>query len=273
MAASNKIAFHTRSISFPTRSNPLTLTVEEQLFRLRSSELSNSSSSICHNLVGLKDLFESVDDFLQLQLTQHENCIDGFLDGSLMLLDVCGTLRDILSQMKQCVQDLQSSIRRRAGDLDLGNELNSYMTSRKKVNKVIHKCLAVLKKMDNKNGDLSVLREVEATTLAVFESLLSFLTGPKARKQSSWSLVSKLMRSKRIACEGQEKETSELDKVDMTLKALISDKQNKVIVDVKTAQKPLEALEMSIEDLEDGLESVFRCLIKNRVSLLNILNQ
>ncbi|OVA10881.1 Protein of unknown function DUF241 [Macleaya cordata] len=265
MASSNKIAFHARSISLPTKSNPLTLTVEEQLCRLRSSELAISSSSISHNLAGLKDLYESVDDLLQLPLTQDEKCLNVVLDGNLMLLDVCGTSRDVLSQMKQCVQDLQSSIRRRrGGDVDLENEISTYMTSRKKVSKVIRKCLTDLKRMDNKNTEVSVLREVETTTLAVLESLLSFVSGPK---QSSWSLVSKLMPTKRVAPKGEE-ETTEVMKVDILLKALISHKPSK-----SDMQKPLEALQMSLQDLEDGLESVFRCLIKHRVSLLNILNQ
>ncbi|OVA12128.1 Protein of unknown function DUF241 [Macleaya cordata] len=262
MASSNKIAYHTRSISLPTRSNPLTLAVEEQLCRLRSSELA-SSSSICHNLAGLKDLYECVEDFLQLESTQQAKSVEGVLDGSLMLLDVCGAAREVLSQMKQCVQDLQSSIRRRS------NDIGAYMTSRKKVIKVIRKCLSDLKRMNNKNNDLvaevSVLREVETTTLSIIESLLSFISG---LKQSSWSLVSKLMPAKRVAHKGEE-ETSEVMKVDIALKALISHKS----IEVNDVQKPLEALEMSLQDLEGGLESVFRCLIKNRVSLLNMLNQ
>ncbi|OVA12129.1 Protein of unknown function DUF241 [Macleaya cordata] len=263
MAASNRIAFHARSISLPTESNPLTLAVEEQLCRLRSSELASTSSSICHNLAGLNDLYECVEDyFLQLESTQQAKSVEGVLDGSLMLLDVCGTARDVLSQMKQCVQDLQSSFRRRRGDaVDLANEIRTYMTSRKKVSKVIRKCLADLKRMDNKNTEINVLREVEATTLAVFESLLSFVSGPK---QSSWSLVSKLMPTKRVAHKGEE-ETTEVMKVDIALKSLVSHKPSK--------SKPLEALEMSLQELEGGLESVSRCLIKNRVSLLNIFNQ
>ncbi|OVA12126.1 Protein of unknown function DUF241 [Macleaya cordata] len=240
MAASNKIAYHARSVSLPTESHPLSLAVEEQLCRLKSSELA-SSSSICHNLAGLKDLYECVEDFIQLESTQKGCPVT----------------------MKQCVQDLQSSIRRRT------NEIGAYITSRKKVSKVIRKCLADLKKMDSKNNDLvaeiSVLREVEATTLAIFESLLFFVSGPK---QSSWSLVSKLMPNKRVAHKGEE-ETSEVMKVDVALKAFISHKN----IEVNNVQKPLKALEMSLQDLEDGLESVFRCLVKNRVSLLNILNQ
>ncbi|KAF9601789.1 hypothetical protein IFM89_022957 [Coptis chinensis] len=81
--------------------------------------MSASSATICHSLVGLKELYECVDDLLQLPLTQqsiglerHEKWVDQILDGSLRLLDVCGTTRDVLSQMKQNVQDLQSSLRK-----------------------------------------------------------------------------------------------------------------------------------------------------------------
>ncbi|MBA0702551.1 hypothetical protein Goari_020541 [Gossypium aridum] len=36
-------------------------------------------------------------------------------------------------------------------------------------------------------------------------------------------------------------------------------------------QNQLKDLELFIQDLEDGLECHFRCMIKARVSLLNIL--
>ncbi|KAI3868954.1 hypothetical protein MKX03_003325 [Papaver bracteatum] len=179
MSCSNKIAFHARSISLPTRSNPLAAAVEAQLCTLRSTDLTSSISS---NLVALKDLYERVEDFLS---TEDSKCLDAVLDRSVMLLDVCATVKDVLSMMKQSSQDLQSSIRRRS------NEFDAYMISRKKVCKIIQKCLSDLKKNTNKNNDLvtDVLTEVEATTLAVFESLLTFLSAPKQR---NWSLVSKL---------------------------------------------------------------------------------
>ncbi|RZC49979.1 hypothetical protein C5167_018405 [Papaver somniferum] len=251
MASSNK-TFHARSISLPTTSYPLTLVVEEQLCRLRSSELATSSSTISNNLAGLKDLYESVEDFLS---THDVKCLGTVLDGSIMLLDVCSTIKDVLSQLKQSVPDLQSSIRR------CSNEVDTYMTSRKNVTKVIRKYLTDLKRAVNKHNDLvadvNLLKKVEATTLAVFESILSFVSEPKQNR----SLVSKLMSAK-----GEAKiQISEVMKIDIALKS----KE----VEVKDVQKPLKAVEMNLQDLEDGLESVFRCLIKNRVSLLNILNQ
>ncbi|KAI3900094.1 hypothetical protein MKW98_000994 [Papaver atlanticum] len=245
MPSSNKIAFHARSISLPTRSNPLAAAVEAQLCTLRSTDL---TSSISNNLVALKDLYECVYDFLS---TEDGKCLDTVLDRSVMLLDVCATIKDVLSMMKQTAQDLQSSIRRRS------NEFDAYMISRKKVCKIIQKCLSDLKKNTNKNNDVvaDILTEVEAITLAVFESVLSFLSAPKQR-----SLVSKLTTKS-----ATQQVVNEVTKVDVALKSKV--------IEAKEVQKPLASLEMSLQDLEDGLESVFRCLIKNRVSLLNILNQ
>ncbi|RZC56040.1 hypothetical protein C5167_014893 [Papaver somniferum] len=259
MSSSSKLAYHSRSISLPTRSDPFTFAVEEQLCKLRSSDL---TSSISNNLVALKDL-------------------------SVMLLDVCGTIKDALSQMKQSAQDLQSSIRRwkmlkrglgkichvkdvlsrmkqSAQDLQSSirrrsNEFDAYVSSRKKICKVIQKCLSDLKRNTNKNNDVvadaSLLTEVEAAILAVFESVMSFLSAPK---QNNWSLVSKLT-TKHAA-----QVVNKVTKVDIALKPKV--------IEAKEVQKPLASLEMNLEDLEDGLESVFRRLFKNRVSLLNILN-
>ncbi|XP_026377541.1 uncharacterized protein LOC113271832 [Papaver somniferum] len=100
-------SFHVRSISLPTNSHPRTLAVEEQLCQLKAT----SSSSICQNLSGLQKLYECVEDFLS---TQDGKCLDTVLDGSIMLLDVCSIIKDVLSQMRQSIQELQSSIRRQS---------------------------------------------------------------------------------------------------------------------------------------------------------------
>ncbi|MCL7036703.1 hypothetical protein MKW94_006384 [Papaver nudicaule] len=246
-------SFHVRSISLPTKSHPLTLAVEEQLCQLKANEQATSSSLISQNLSGLKDLYARVEDFLS---TQDGKCLDSGLDGSIKLLDVSSLIKDVLCQMKQSVQELQSSIRRRS------NEVSEYMISRKKITKVIRKCLADLKNYKKNETEVSILTEVEVTTLAVFESLLSFVSEPKQNK----SLISKLMLNKKVS-QNCDQETSEVMEVDTAVKSLVKG------IKVNSVQKTLKALEMTLQDLEDGVESVFRCIIKNRVSLLNILNQ
>ncbi|KAI3913180.1 hypothetical protein MKW98_007196 [Papaver atlanticum] len=241
-------SFHVRSISLPKDSHPLTLAVEEQLCQLKATE--QTSSSISKNLSGLKKLYDCVEEFLS---TQGGNSSDSSLEGSIMLLDVCSIIKDVLSQLKESVQELQSSIRRRS------NEVSEYMISRKKITKVIRKCLSDLKNKKQNDIEVSMLKEVEATTLAVFESLLSFVCAPKENK----SLISKLMLTKRVAHKSDE-ETSQVMKVDTAVKALSKG------IEVNNVQKTLATLEMTLQDLENGVEIVFRCLIKNRVSLLNI---
>ncbi|XP_010242104.1 PREDICTED: uncharacterized protein LOC104586535 [Nelumbo nucifera] len=172
------------------------------------------------------------------QALSHPKWADEVLDGSLRLLDICGTTRDVLSQLKESLQQLESSLRRkRSGESGLATQVGAYMTFRKKINKTIHKCLADLKKMEkhtsfalfiSKDLDLvaivNVLKEVEAITVSVFQSVLSFVSGPKAQsKPSGWSLVSKSMQPKRIACEREEEDgCSEMEKLDGALYALIN---------------------------------------------------
>lgn len=123
------------------------------------------------------------------------------------------------------------------------------------------------------NSVINMLKELDAVTVAVFESLLSFIAGSKS-KSSSWSLVSKLVQPKRVSCEGEEiADTNDLEKVDAALNAPITHKSKKsdYAMQVENVQIWLQDLEAKIQDIEE-LECLFRCLIKARVSLINIFN-
>jgi len=102
MAASpvrQKTSFHARSNSLPSRPHPIISEFDENICRVRDSQAtskSSSSSSIGHKLSSLQDLYDSVDKFLQLPLTQqglaqqrNQKCVDELLEGSLRLLDTC----------------------------------------------------------------------------------------------------------------------------------------------------------------------------------------
>lgn len=158
----------------------------------------------------------------------------------------------------------------------MSNEVRKYLASRKDVKKATQKALkSVRKKYTDKSNEtptmVSTLEEVEAITINVFESLLSFIAGSKLF--SKWSLASKLMQQKRLACEALEADTNELEKVDVALLSL-NQKMSKSDFDtlVENVQTYLEELEANIEDLEEGIEYLSKRLIKSRISLLNILN-
>ncbi|KAJ7978684.1 hypothetical protein O6P43_002178 [Quillaja saponaria] len=283
---------HARSNSLPSRPHPLILQCNEHLRRLGSDATSSSSSPIRHKLSGLQDLHDCVEKLLQLPLTQQsivqesqEKWVDKLLDGSLRLLDVCTAAKDSLLHTKECARELQSIIRRRrGGELELATEVRKYLVSRKVARNAIHKSLGNLKAIekkctfatankDHENAELiSMLREVEAVTLSIFESLLSFISGPRQTKSklSSWSLVSKLMQTKRVACT-QETDENEFAKVDAAVQSFALQMTIKSD-NINSLQNLLEKLESHSQGLEEELESLFRRLIKIRVSVLNILN-
>ncbi|KAM1062498.1 hypothetical protein ACFX2I_026818 [Malus domestica] len=263
-----------RSISLPSRSHPTTLRVEEELNRLQTSSSCDSTlDSICKSLCGLDELYECVDDLLQMAstqqlLSQHQQkkCMDESLDGSLMrLLDICGITRDAISTIKEHVRDLQSALRRN------------------KMNKDAKKLITSLKQVDNKittsplleqdhhlTAVIRVLREVCVKNMSIFQSLLVFLAVPVS-KSNKWSLVPKFMRKGVITCEDQKEYINghEFDGVDAALYNLCKSST----ATFECANKRSEALEVTIEGLENGLESVFRCMIITRASLLNIISQ
>ncbi|WZZ76771.1 hypothetical protein YC2023_088141 [Brassica napus] len=119
----------------------------------------------------------------------------------------------------------------------------------------ISKDVKNLKVGQNKESQesLAVFGEAEAVTVALFQSLFSFMSGSKAC--AKWSMVSKLMNQNKINLEA-----NEFTLVDLEFQ---SEKSLKI--------EDVQILESCIQDLEDGLESLSKSLIKYRVSILNIL--
>ncbi|XP_010489323.1 PREDICTED: uncharacterized protein LOC104767011 [Camelina sativa] len=259
------VIFHIRSNSLPSRLHPQAAHVDEQLARLRSSEeaSTSSSSSICQKLDKLQDLHESLDKLIRLPVTQHalsqeknKKAVEQLLDGSLRILDLCNISKDALSQMKEGLMEIQSILRRKRGDLS--GEVKKYLASRRSLKKSFQKVLKSLKvKQDQECNDesLAAFGEAKTITVTLFDSLFSFMSGSKSC--GKWSLVSKLMNQKKVSCEAQENEFTRVDSEFQSEKSL--------------KMEDVQVLESCIQDLEDGLESLSKSLIKYRVSILNIL--
>lgn len=283
-----KSNFHARSNSLPSRPHPLVTQFDEHLCRLKSNDsASSSSSSMSQKLSGLRDLYVLVDNLLQLPRTQksvaqqcNEKQVNEWLNGSLKLLDVCGVAKDALLQAKEDTQQLQSILRRRRGDeAGFTYEAKEYLASRKKAKKLINKSLKACKcgfalLENDAEAAFSMSGEAQGVAFTVFESLFSHINGTKMEsKSTNWSLMSKLMSSKRVTHEGEAVETNEFEKVEAVLCTLIGNKTRKSgKMSNDDAQIELQKLESSIQDLEDGVECLLRLLIKTRVSVLNILS-
>ncbi|CAJ1942257.1 unnamed protein product [Sphenostylis stenocarpa] len=288
--------YHVRSISLPPRSHPSTVRVEEELSKLKTWEgtSTSTSESIHTGLSLLQDLYLSLDDLLNMASTQQvislhkcDKCVDEVLDGSMRILDICGITRDTMQQIKEIVQALHSSLRRRnrKGDSSFETSVTEYKLFTKKMKKNSNKLITSLKQMDGKFGvspllDLDhhlaavirVLREVIIINLLVFQFILSFLTASSSNsKATKWLVVAKLMHKGVKSWEDNSGNVNELQCVETALSTLLNEGTDDEKMQV--AHERLEALKNAIERIENSLESVFRRLIKTRASLLNIISQ
>ncbi|KAK9064981.1 hypothetical protein SSX86_016364 [Deinandra increscens subsp. villosa] len=248
---------HVRSVSLPSRSHPTILQVEEELAHLKSREASSSSvadaETICGSLVRLKSLYASVNDLISLPQTQlalshmkEDKLVDELLDRSMSLLDVCGSIKDAMEQIKDHIRNTQSAFRRRKEGLKSDSSSLLKMKDAKRA-------ILALKQLDNKIGGIVLsdvdhhlsslirsVRDTSALSLSIFGSLLLsnsiFLGKPKSTK---WTIVSSLIHKRKTVGADQPHISS-------------------------------EALETHIEVIEESLDCMSRTLIKARVSLLNI---
>lgn len=250
---------HFRSMSLPALAHPSTIQAEEEISEFRKWEASTSSvptaDTICGALVRLQGLYECVDTLLSLPLTQqalthsqYTKLVNELLDKSISLMDICESTRDLVSQVKENARDVQSAVRRKKGDVSIAT---SFMKNLKKDTK---KAISSLKTIDEKIGGMppidldhhvlsviKVVRDIGVVRSSVYRSLLLFLSGSVAKSKSTrWSIVSKMIHK------GTAEEKSQ----------------------VQIFNGDLESL---FEEMENGLECMFRSLIKTRVSLLNIL--
>ncbi|KAJ1428187.1 hypothetical protein SESBI_09193 [Sesbania bispinosa] len=290
METNTKNSLHIRCNSLPSAPHPIVSQFQEHLQRLKASEAtttsSSSSSSISHKLRGLQDLHDYADKLLQLPTTQQalalecsDKWVDDLLEGSLRLLDICNTAQDCLLKSKENMHVVQSVIRRKGAGIEFTVEGGKYLASRKNMKKAIQKALGNLKGIKNdlmvsssnkENETLSILgilKEAEAVTVKLLESLLLFVSDPKGQsKKSRWSTISKLMQPARVTCDSQESDTNEFVKVDAALQSFIGHKS----LSVEDFHSQMENLEICIEDLEVDVEHLSRQLIRTRVTLLNI---
>ncbi|KAG6403658.1 hypothetical protein SASPL_135886 [Salvia splendens] len=264
----SKFLHHNRSLSLPSKSSPSSshLDVNISGFEASCSSLSSMESSI----KGLKNLYTSIDNLLLLphiqQIISRDEWIDQVLDGYIRLLDASSTARDLISSTKQHVQELLSALRRKDAD-----GIRCYLSSTKKSKKIIQKSLksfrsksivATVEKGSEAWELVQKLSDAESITVATLESLLAYLIG--GRMQSGWSLVAKLMHSKKES--NYFHGANEFEKMEALLQISLEGVQ---VEEVMTLSKEVDS---SIQNLEQELECLFRQLIRTRVLLLNILN-
>ncbi|KAL3637122.1 hypothetical protein CASFOL_019421 [Castilleja foliolosa] len=269
--------FSTRSSSFPSRKSQHIITTTS----------SSSLSSIDEKLHNLENLHKRVDYLLLSPHThhifaqeRHEKWVDYILDGYLSLVDACSMAKDSVSQSKEYILNLLYVLRRRR---DSNDQLCKLMSSRKIMKKNIQKLLRNITSFKNKSSTsvtgkdreivaiVSMLKEAELATLDLFQALLLSMVGTKSQTRSNvWFIVSKIVRSRKVSCQ-EHKYTTTLEFGDLDAK-LVQFRASKWESgeQIEELQKLLTDMDRIIQVVEEKLESLFKHLIRSRVSLLNM---
>ncbi|KAK4429466.1 hypothetical protein Salat_1247100 [Sesamum alatum] len=267
------LQIHSRSISLPARLHPVSPAsfdhqVDLQISKSWQVSKTVTSEGIQSGLLGLAELYNSVQELAQPR--RDLKSIEESLSGSVELLDSCTAIRELFQMIRENVQTLQSALRRKGLDSSVQSDISSYFCFRKKMNKCVAKALKALKNFESRNGDSgfdNVFREVAGVTVAIFRSILVFLSSPTTARSGGWSLVSRLVQAKPVAENGVENEVGSVDFALSSLQGKLRSNGDKAV----EVQKRLQNLEAVVEGFEGGLERVFRQLVQSRVTLLNIL--
>ncbi|XP_071739144.1 uncharacterized protein [Rutidosis leptorrhynchoides] len=298
MATTSQFSFkkQTKSLSLPCRSHPTTFQIEELLDQMKTTASMSFKEGNCYSLLMLTRLYKCMDSLMNSSTTQvlmsnrqNKKWVDELVDESANFLDICGIIREMLSEFKDQSSDLQCALRRRKGDIMfIEKSITKYNCFRKKMKKDVKRLIARLKHnmitnggsvyIDQDNLHLAAVMKaiigVSEMNVVVFESLLMFLCGPVSRP-NKWSIVvSKLMKKGMVACEGQQEQgvVNEFEKTDVALQMLCKNEKSSELGNFQIAQCRLERLGVQIENMESGLECAFRYLVRNRVTLLNIIS-
>jgi histidinol phosphatase-like enzyme len=235
------MACHQRSASAPSSPRSNNSEVEQQLQSLSATiSATVDIDTTCDGLKKLEVIYSCIDKMIctpgnQVILcqTQQRNAVEAELGRSLVVLDLCNAMQESFMELKMSVQELLLALRR--GE-DACDQVKSYIRLMKKAQKQFKK---ISKKTVSDDKDCRVMMQM-AEAREVTISLLESTCGPLSNQieMPKCSLVSKTFQKTKFVCQ----------------------------------EEKLRALESSIGDLRTGVEFLYRRLIHNRVSLLNILS-
>ncbi|VAI42481.1 unnamed protein product [Triticum turgidum subsp. durum] len=228
------MAFHLRSISLPSRPHPTETEIEEEMLSLEASISSSTTiGTMCEGPGRLGDIYNGVEEIICLPSSQQRNMLDGEMEGSLELLDLCSIMQEIFAKMKAIIQELQVALRK-GDDAATQAKIQSYTRLAKKAKNHFKK---TAKKTSVDCRMVMLLAKAREISVPLLESTLRLLS--KQIEMPKQSLVFKAFHKKKsVFCK----------------------------------EEQLSELECSIVDLEIGAGHLFRKLVQSRVSLLNILS-
>ncbi|EMS50731.1 hypothetical protein TRIUR3_31514 [Triticum urartu] len=231
------MAFHQRSISLPSRPRVSETEVEQELHSLEASiSSSNSINTMCDGLRTLPNMYDGLDEIIclpnhQVCSSQQRKMLDGEMECSIELLDLCNYMQETFAEMLAIIQELQVALR--------------------------------------KGGDAAAQAKIRFFTRLAKKARKHFKTGKKA---ASDKMVMLLTKAREICISLLESTLHLLSKqIEMPKQSLVCKafyKKKAVVCE----EEQLQELEYNIGDLQNGTGNLFRKLVQNRVSILNILS-
>ncbi|KAF7095657.1 hypothetical protein CFC21_097773 [Triticum aestivum] len=236
------MACHLRSTSLPSRPLASEAEVEQELHSLEASISSSATiSTMCGGLRMLGNIYNGVEEIIclpsnQVSSSQQRKMLDGEMECSFELMDLCSTMQEIFVELKTIIQDLQVALKK-GDDAAVQAKIQSYTRLAKRAKKHFKKTCNKAASIKAEYGMVRLLTKARELTASLLESTLHLLS--KQIDMPKQSLVSKAFHKKKAAIFEEEQ---------------------------------LQELECSMGDLESEAGHLFRKLVWNRVSLLNILS-
>ncbi|KAL9358453.1 hypothetical protein Peur_046576 [Populus x canadensis] len=274
------ISYHNRSISLPCRSHPLISQLINEINELKtwSSKLDNRTCVwLCDGLSRLKDVQDSLDDFLQLPQTRESlrrqpKWVEKLLEDFLRFVDVYGIFQTLVLAVKDDQVAAQVAIRKKDD-----SKIALYLKSRKKMAKEMAKLVSTVRCIARSPfpglgsgpsvGDDELVRVIidviEVSVLVSF-ALFNGMSLSFASRKSSWI---RLRLPKKVKIDGGIQEFQQIGVESLWGLGKKEDEEVRMVL------KRLQELEGCIGDIETSGERVFRSFINTRVSLLNSLTQ
>ncbi|CAL5000652.1 unnamed protein product [Urochloa decumbens] len=247
---------------------------EQQLSKLRQHmfvlALCSSPAAMAGALEGVACVYEHAESMAR---SARADQVDAELEASVALLDACAAARDALGAMRACALTAEAAVRRRDGAAaDRAARACARLAKRACADARRQRRRAGGSRPSSSehkaaDGGAHALQEARRLTMSVLERVAAALSrrvavagGGATQPANGWStcVARAFRKSARVACEA-------------TLPSLPSkdDTQDGGEAALRV-QREMRALGDTIQQLEDGLELLFRRLVQCRVFLLNM---
>ncbi|KAE8798810.1 hypothetical protein D1007_25998 [Hordeum vulgare] len=192
---------------------------------------------MCDGLRSLANIYDGLEEIIclpsnQVCSSEQRNMLDGEMGCSIELLDLCSNMQEAFAEMMVLIQELQVALRR-GDDAAAQAKIRSFT-------RLVNKARKHFKKTTKKAASdkmVMLLSKAREICISLLESTLHLLL--KQIEMPKQSLVCKAFcKKKAVVCK----------------------------------EEQLQECECRIEELQNGAGNLFRKLVQNRVSLLNILS-